>query len=75
MRKKNASKKSSNNEMLSALSGSLSAGLTILSVLGVGVAIGYFLDQWLGTTPWCTISLGILGGAGGLYAVYKDVVG
>jgi ATP synthase protein I len=38
----------------------------------VGGAIGYFLDQWLGTTPWLFLVLFFLGFAAGVLNVLRS---
>jgi ATP synthase protein I len=30
-------------------------GLHLVSATVVGLAMGYFLDKWLGTDPWCLL--------------------
>jgi len=37
----------------------------------VGLAAGWFLDQWLGTTPWLMLIFFLLGVAAGFRNVYK----
>ena len=39
--------------------------------LAIGVAIGYFLDQWLGTSPWLMILFLFLGMAAGIRNVQR----
>ncbi|EKV32592.1 ATP synthase protein I [Caenispirillum salinarum AK4] len=41
----------------------------------VGVAIGYFLDDWLGTAPWLMVLFLLLGFASGAMNVYRTVQG
>ena len=51
----------------------LALGATLAgSVLG-GVALGYALDRWLGTSPWFLLGGSILGIASGLIQLYKTV--
>jgi ATP synthase protein I len=49
--------------------------MRIVSELVAGVLVGavggYFLDRWLGTTPWLLIVGLLLGTAGGFNNVYK----
>lgn len=35
--------------------------IEIIAALAMGFGIGYFLDQWLGTTPWLMILFFFLG--------------
>jgi ATP synthase protein I len=44
-----------------------------LSVL-IGVAIGYYLDRWLGTAPWLMIVWIALGFAAGVRSLYRAAV-
>jgi len=37
----------------------------------VGLAVGLFLDRWLGTTPWLMLIFFLLGVAAGFRNVYK----
>lgn len=37
----------------------------------VGFGIGYALDQWLGTTPWCMLTFIVLGIGAGFLSVYR----
>jgi ATP synthase protein I len=53
----------------------LRIGVEIVAALIVGVAIGYFLDQWLGTKPWFLLLFFILGAAAGFMNVFRVVGG
>lgn len=37
----------------------------------VGVLIGYFLDKWLGTTPWMLVGWSVLGIGAGFYGFLR----
>ena len=37
-------------------------GVELVAALIIGVAIGYFLDRWLGTKPWLMLVFFLLGG-------------
>lgn len=39
----------------------------------VGVIAGYFLDRWLGTTPWVMVGLTVVGTVVGFYGFIHDV--
>ncbi|MDR1491013.1 MAG: AtpZ/AtpI family protein [Desulfovibrio sp.] len=47
-------------------------GLHMVSSVAVGVAIGYGLDYWLETYPWCSGIFMLLGIAAGFKNVYVD---
>jgi ATP synthase protein I len=49
----------------------LRAGVELVSAMVVAVAIGWFLDRWLGTFPWLLILFVVLGGAAGVLNVYR----
>jgi ATP synthase protein I len=53
----------------------LRIGVEIVSALIVGVAIGYFLDRWLGTKPWFLLLFFVLGAAAGFMNVFRTVGG
>jgi ATP synthase protein I len=42
-----------------------SVGISMVASTFIGLAMGYFLDKWLGTSPWLTLiflGLGIISG-------------
>ncbi len=43
----------------------------LLSAVIVGAALGYVLDNWFDTKPWCLIVFLIFGGAAGVLNVYR----
>jgi ATP synthase protein I len=47
------------------------AGVEVVSALVVGVAIGWFLDRWLGTWPWLFLVFFVLGSLAGVLNVYR----
>ena len=47
-------------------------GLHLVSGPAVGFAIGYGLDHWLGTNPWCKLAFLFIGIAAGFLNVYRD---
>lgn len=51
----------------------LQAGIEIFVGVVVGAVIGYALDSWLGTKPWLSIVLFMLGGAAGLMNAYRQL--
>lgn len=46
-------------------------GLEMVSATLVGVIIGWLLDRWLGSAPWFLILFLFLGGAAGIYNVWR----
>ncbi len=46
-------------------------GLTLVVSIFVCGAMGYAIDQWLGSAPWGLIIFLLLGIASGFYSVYK----
>ncbi len=46
-------------------------GIELVLAVAVGGAIGWYLDKWLGTTPWLLIIFFFLGVAAGFRNVYK----
>ena len=50
-----------------------SIGMTLVLATVIGLAVGYFLDRWLGTSPWLImIGLG-LGIAAGFVNLFRSV--
>ena len=47
----------------------------LVAGLGVGAFLGYWLDRWLGTSPWLLIVLFFLGAGAGMMNVYRMVTG
>ena len=59
----------------SAIGIAFRVGVELVAGVVVGAAIGYGLDQWLGTTPWMLIVFFFLGAAGGMMNVYRAATG
>ena len=55
----------------SALGLAFRIGVELVSALAIGVAIGWLLDQWLGTRPWLMLVFIFLGGGAGILNVYR----
>ncbi len=47
-------------------------GLHLVSGPLVGFGIGYALDLWLGTSPWCKMIFLFIGIGAGFLNVYRD---
>ena len=67
--------KTGSTEQGQGLGFALRIGVEIVAALIVGVAIGYFLDQWLGTKPWFLLLFFVLGAAAGFMNVFRVVGG
>lgn len=50
-------------------------GTEMVAALIVGVAIGFGLDKWLGTTPWFLVVFFFLGASAGIMNVYRTASG
>ena len=50
-------------------------GTELVAGLVVGVAIGWLLDDWLGTKPWLLVLFFFLGAGAGILNVYRTVSG
>lgn len=48
-------------------------GLQLGLSIAAGLAIGYYLDQWLHTSPWMLIIWLLFGIAAGFYKVFETV--
>ena len=56
---------------MGAMGLALRAGIELVAALAVGVAIGWVLDRWLGTTPWLLGLFVVLGGAAGVANLWR----
>lgn len=45
-------------------------GISMVAATLIGLAMGYYLDRWLGTNPWMTLIFLCLGIAAGFRNVY-----
>ena len=57
-----------------ALGGLASAGMAFVVATAGGSLVGYFLDRWLGSSPWLTLiglGLGIVAGFRELFRLIK----
>jgi ATP synthase protein I len=48
-------------------------GLNLVSATFVGLAMGYWLDRWLGTSPWLLLVFLVLGIVAGFRNVLVEV--
>ncbi len=47
-----------------------SVGISMVASTFIGLAMGYYLDKWLGTTPWLTLLFLAFGIAAGFRNIY-----
>jgi ATP synthase protein I len=53
-----------------------SVGLEMGFSVAIGILIGYYLDRWLGTSPWLTLFLlvcGVIAGFKRLYYTLREI--
>lgn len=50
-------------------------GVDLVAAVGVGAAIGWGLDEWLGTRPWLMVLFFVLGAAAGMLNVWRTMSG
>lgn len=48
-------------------------GITLVAATAIGLAMGYYLDKWLHTSPWLTILFLLFGIAAGFLNIFRDV--
>jgi ATP synthase protein I len=48
-------------------------GLTLVVATVIGLAGGYYLDRWLGTSPWLTLIGLLFGIAAGFVNLFRSV--
>jgi len=58
----------------SSMGQAMKIAVEMISALIVSGAIGWFLDQWLGTRPWLMLVMLILGSATGLWNTYRSAM-
>ena len=46
-------------------------GLEMAVSVVIGLAVGYYLDKWLGTGPWMTVIWIAIGFAAGVRSLYR----
>ncbi len=47
-----------------------SLGISMVAATIIGLAFGYYLDQWLGTSPWLTMLFLVFGIAAGFRNIF-----
>jgi ATP synthase protein I len=59
-----------NKQLFKTLSFLSSVGISMVAATFIGLAMGYYLDRWLGTTPWLTLSFLFLGIVSGFRNIF-----
>ena len=59
------------SETMRTLGALSTVGFSFVLAIVIGVAAGYYLDRWLGTSPWLFFLFFILGLAAGILNVYR----
>jgi ATP synthase protein I len=62
-------------EPMSGLGMAFGVSAHMVAGLGVGAAIGYFLDSWLGSSPWMLGLFFFLGAGAGVLNTYRMAMG
>ncbi|MCL2202134.1 MAG: AtpZ/AtpI family protein [Oscillospiraceae bacterium] len=60
----------SSREFARALAALSQIGITIAACIGVGIFIGWFLDNLLGTSPWLLLVFTLLGTAAAFKSIF-----
>jgi ATP synthase protein I len=48
-------------------------GVALVVATAIGLAMGYGLDRWLGTSPWLTLVFTLFGIVAGFLNLFRDV--
>jgi ATP synthase protein I len=70
-RQESEGKGGGNTVPVSGFGAAFRIGAELVSALVVGLGIGYLLDLWLGTRPWCLVVFFFIGAAAGVLNVYR----
>ena len=63
-------RKEQNRAFMTALSMLSQIGINIIVCVAIGLAIGYYLDRWLGTRPWLLILFIFIGVAAAFKSIF-----
>jgi len=58
-------------DMLKKFGLAMTLGTVFVSYVFAGGLIGYFLDKWLGTSPWMFLIFFFIGTGGAIYQVFR----
>lgn len=59
------------SETMRTLGALSTVGFSFVLAIVIGAAAGYFLDRWLGTSPWMFFLFFLFGLAAGILNVYR----
>lgn len=59
-----------NKQLFKSLGFLSSVGISMVAATFIGLAMGYYLDKWLGTSPWLTLIFLLLGIVSGFRNIY-----
>jgi ATP synthase protein I len=65
--------KNIDGEYLNSLLRASLLGIHLVATTFIGLAVGYFLDKWLGTSPWLTMIFLLLGIIAGFKNMFQEV--
>ena len=66
-----ADRKSTMADTMRTLGALSTVGFAFVFAIVIGAGAGYFLDRWLGTSPWLFFLFFVLGLAAGIINVYR----
>lgn len=66
--------KNDRKQLLQALSLVSTLGFMLVIYISVGLFLGYWLDQWIGCSPWGILIGAFLGVVSGFRAIYKKII-
>jgi F0F1-type ATP synthase assembly protein I len=52
----------------------LTTGFEIAAAIGLGCAVGYWIDRKLGSSPWGVVAGTLIGATAGMYIVIKETM-
>ncbi|PLX94874.1 MAG: magnesium transporter [Desulfuromonas sp.] len=59
-----------NKQLFKSLGFLSSVGISMVAATFIGLAMGYYLDKWLGTDPWLTLIFLLLGIVSGFRNIF-----
>jgi ATP synthase protein I len=59
-----------NRQLIKSLGFLSGVGISMVTATLIGLAMGYYLDKWLGTSPWLTLIFLVFGIVAGFRNIY-----